>query len=320
MSQPQFPKQFLSVFRNRPLIVQTMDRVRTYFRSSERILIIPNELRKLTHKYLGKERIIIEPMRRNTAPAICLAAMMLQKEHVDGILHVMPADHLISPRRNFIAALKCGEELAARGYLVTYGISPDRPETGYGYVKIGNRISIRNKIRTFKGEGFTEKPTLVRAQKYMKSKKYLWNSGIFSFRIKNILEEIKQSIPDVYSGVAQFVKTKKKKFFHRIPDISIDYGVMERSRNLCVVKGNFIWDDVGSWLALERYFRKNEHGNILIGDTACLETSESIMYTHGVPLKTFGVEGLIIVVSPQGVLVCKKERAPHLKNLLKIKK
>jgi mannose-1-phosphate guanylyltransferase len=320
MSQPQFPKQFLSVFRNRSLIVQTMDRVSTYFRRNERILIIPEELRKLTLKYIGKERTIIEPMRRNTAPAICLAAMILQKEHADGILHVMPADHLISLQRNFIATLKVGEDLAAHGYLVTYGINPDRPETGYGYVKIGHRISIRNKIMAFKGEGFTEKPSLARAKKYIKSKKYLWNSGIFSFRIKNILEEIEQFIPEVCSGVAQFVKTRKKKFFQRIPDISIDYGVMERSRNLCIVKGNFIWDDVGSWLALERYFKKDAHGNILIGDTTCLETSESIMYTHGVPLKTFGIEGLIIVVSPYGVLVCKKERAPHLKNLLRIKK
>ncbi len=297
-----------------------MDRLSTYFRHSERILIIPEELRKLTIEYIGKERTIIEPMRRNTAPAICLAAMMLQKEYVDGVLHVMPADHLISPRRNFIATLKCGEDLAVRGYLVTYGIHPDRAETGYGYVKIGQRISIRNKIKAFKGEGFTEKPTLARAQKYIKSNKYLWNSGIFSFRIKNILEEIEQFIPEVYSGVAQFLRTKKKKFFQRIPDISIDYGVMEKSQNLCIVKGNFVWDDVGSWLALGRYFKKDAHGNILIGDTACLETSKSIMYTHGVPLKAFGVEGLIIVVSPYGVLVCKKERAPHLKNLLKIKK
>ncbi len=294
-----------------------MDRVNTYFKRNERILIIPEELKKLTSKYIGKVRTIIEPMRRNTAPAICLAALTLQKEYKDGILHIMPADHLISPKKNFMKALKFGEDLAARGYLVTYGINPDRPETGYGYVKIGHRISMRNKTTAYKGEGFTEKPSLDRAKKYLRTKKYLWNSGIFSFRIKNILEEIEQFIPRVYSGVAQFLETRKKRSFQRIPAISIDYGVMEKSKNLCIVKGNFMWDDVGSWLALERYYKKDSHRNIRVGDTKCLETSESIMYTDSVPLKTFGIKGLIVVISPHGVLVCTKERAPHLKKLLK---
>ncbi len=317
MSQHDFPKQFLSVFKNRPLIVQTMNRVNDYFRKNERVLLIPEELKKLIHKYIGRERTIIEPMRRNTAPAICLAAMTLQRDYDDGILHVMPADHIISTKRNFITALKFGQELAESGFLVTYGINPNRPETGYGYVRIGKKISICNKMNAFKGEGFTEKPSLEKAKKYIKSKKYLWNSGIFTFRIKDILEEIKHFIPEVYYGVTHFIKTRKKSYFQRIPDISIDYGVMEKSKKLCIVKGNFVWDDVGSWLALERYFKKDKDGNIYIGDTKCLETSESIIYTHGVPLKVYGIEGLIVVVNPRGVLVCKKERAPDLKKLLK---
>lgn len=294
-----------------------MDRINTYFTKNERILIVPEELKRLTYKHIGRARFIIEPMRRNTAPAICLAAMTLQKEYSDGILHIMPADHLINPKRSFMAALRFGEHLATRGYLVTYGINPDRPETGYGYVKIGKKISTRNKIAAFRGEGFTEKPSLNRAKRYIRTKKYLWNSGIFTFRIKNILEEIEQFIPEVYSGVARLLETGKKRYFQRIPAISIDYGVMEKSKNLCIVKGNFMWDDVGSWLALERYFKKDSHGNIRIGDTACLETSGSIMYTNGVPLKTYGIKGLIVVVSPHGVLVCTKERAPQLKKLLK---
>lgn len=316
-SQPNFPKQFLSIFDNTPLIVQTMNRIKNYFKKDERVLIIPKELKKITYKSIGKQRTIIEPMRRNTAPAICLAAMALQREYQDGVLHVMPADHLISPNRNFTAALKSGQKLAERGYLVTYGIVPNRPETGYGYVRIGKKIDTGDSIETFKGKGFTEKPSLVKAKKYIQSKRYLWNSGIFSFRIKNILDEIDCFIPKVYRGVKKFLDTHKKNYFLRVPNISIDYGVMEKSKNLCILKGNFIWDDVGSWLALERYFRKDRKGNICIGRIKGLEIEDSIMYTYDMPLKVYGIKGLIIVANPDGVLVCKKDRAPDLKKLFK---
>ncbi len=293
MSQPDFPKQFLSIFNNVPLIVQTMNRIKTYFKKNERVLIIPAELKKLTYKYIGKEYTIIEPMRRNTAPAICLTAITLKRDYGDGVLHVMPADHLINPKKNFIEALKYGQKLAKKGHLVTYGIIPNRPETGYGYVKIGKGIGVHNRIKAFKGEGFTEKPSLIKAKKYIKTKKYLWNSGIFSFRIKDILEEMEKFIPEVYNGV------------------------MEKSKKLCIVKSNFVWDDVGSWLALERYSKKDKNGNILIGDAKGLEINDSIMYTYGVPLKAYGIKGVIIVVSPNGVLICKKEKAPDLKKLFR---
>ena len=317
MSQPKFPKQFLSLFKNRSLIVQTMDRIKSYFKEDERILIIPEELKSITYQYVGRERIIVEPMRRNTAPAICLAAMALRYDYQDSVLHVMPADHLISPDRNFIKALKFGQGLAEKGYLVTYGIRPDRPETGYGYVKIGEKIKSRYRQNAFRGEGFAEKPCLKKAKEYTKGKKYLWNSGIFSFSVANILGEIQNYIPEVYYGVMNFLKKKQKRFFRQIPDISIDYGVMEKSHKLCIVEGNFVWDDVGSWLALERYFKKDKNGNILIGNAKGLEILDSIMYTSGVPLKGYGLKNLIVVVSPQGVLVCKKDRAQDLKKLLK---
>lgn len=229
----------------------------------------------------------------------------------------MPADHLISTKNNFIAALKYGHRLAEKGYLVTYGIKPDRPETGYGYVIRGKKMGSNNTIIAYKGNGFTEKPSLARAKKYLKSKKYLWNSGIFSFGIKNILEEIECFIPKVYHGVRQFLQRRKKIYFQRIPDISIDYGVMEKSEKLCVVKGNFTWDDMGSWLALERYFKKDKNGNIFIGNAKGLEINSTIMYTNDIPLRTYGIEDMIIVVSHNGVLVCKRTKAPHIKDLFK---
>lgn len=315
-SQPAFPKQFLTVFNNVPLINQTINRIKPSFRKNARALIIPKELKRLTLIHVGKEQTIIEPMRRNTAPAICLAAMVLHKKHGDGIVHIMPADHLITPQKSFRAALRYAEYYAVRGYLVTYGIQPDRPETGYGYIKIGKKLGARGKIRAFCGEGFTEKPSLRTARRYLRTRRYLWNSGIFTFRIEHILDELRSCAPDVYKGVAQYVKTGNKKYFRRVPSISIDYAVMEKSSNICVIKGSFAWDDVGSWRALERYFRQDKRGNIFLGDVRTLETEDSILYTHGLPLKAYGVKGLIVVVSPHGVLVCHKEKAPYLKNLL----
>jgi len=317
MSQPDRPKQFLSLFNDTPLILQTMNRIKSNFKKDERLLIVPEELKDITYEHIGRERIIVEPMRRNTAAAICLAAMVLKKKYGDGVMHIMPADHLISPRKNFIAALNFGHKLAQKGYLVTYGINPNRPETGYGYIEIGKKMKTLHTLHAFRGAGFAEKPSLKKAKVYIKSKKYLWNSGIFSLRIKDILDEIEYFIPRVYCGVANYLKKKSKRYFQQIPDISIDYGVMEKSKKLCVVEGNFVWDDVGSWLALERYFKKDKSHNIFIGDAKGLEIEDSILYTYGMPLKAYGIKGLIIVVSPYGVLVCKKDRAQDLKKLLR---
>lgn len=316
MSQPDFPKQFLTIFNNTPLINQTLNRIKPRFRKQERALIIPQELKKLTLKHVGKEHIIIEPMRRNTAPAICLAAMVLQKKYGDGVMHIMPADHLISPQRSFLAALRFAQSYAAKGFLVTYGIHPNRPETGYGYIRIGRKLGIHGTIQAFHGHGFTEKPSLRTAKKYLKTRKYLWNSGIFTFGIKQILDEIKSCAPDVYKGVHKYVKTGNKKHFRRVPNISIDYAVMEKSKQICVIKGNFMWDDVGSWCALQRYFKMDTKGNIVLGNTRGLDIEDTILCTQDTPLKVYGVQGLIVVVSPHGVLVCHKDKAPYLKNLL----
>jgi mannose-1-phosphate guanylyltransferase/mannose-6-phosphate isomerase len=317
MSQPDLPKQFLAIFNNEPLIIQTMERIKHYFRKNERILIVPEELRSVTYKFVGRERVIIEPMRRNTASAICLVAKTLERKYGDGVIHVMPADHLIRSDKNFIAALKFGQKCAEQGYLVTYGIKPNRPETGYGYIKIGKKICTHRGLSAFGGGNFTEKPSLRKARQYLKTKKYLWNSGIFTFRIRTIIDQIERFIPDVYHGVVQYMRSKKKKYFQRIPDISIDYGVMEKTDTLCVVRGNFQWDDVGSWLALERYFRNDKNRNVLIGNVRGLEITDSIIYTYGIPLKAYGLKGFVIVAGPRGVLVCKKDRIQDIKKLFK---
>ncbi len=278
-------------------------------------MVIPEELLKITRKFVGKENLIIEPARKNTAPAICLAAMILQDKFGDGIIHIMPADHLIKNRKQFLECLKFGEIMAQKGFLITYGIVPDRPETGYGYIKLGEEISSERGFYGFRVKGFTEKPSIKRALRYLKEKKYLWNSGIFTYKISTILEQLKKYTPEVYDGVAKYLRYRNKRFFKSISAISIDYGVMEKSDKICVIKSNFGWDDVGTWLALERYFKRDNTNNIWLGNVLGLEIHDSIVYTNSVPVRVYGIKGLVIVASPKGVLVCKKERAPELKRL-----
>lgn len=186
-------------------------------------------MRKLTRKFCGRERVIVEPVGRNTAPAICLAALVLLRRHGDGVMHVMPADHLIEPKRDFLKTIKYGTRLAERGSLVTYGVKPDRPETGYGYIRVGPKMKDFRGVAAYRVDAFMEKPGLARARAYLKSGKYLWNAGIFTLGIRTVLAEIKKFAPGIYRGVEKYLATGDPKFFSRIPDISIDYAVMEKA-------------------------------------------------------------------------------------------
>jgi mannose-1-phosphate guanylyltransferase len=232
-------------------------------------------------------------------------------------MHVMPADHLIETKNDFILALRNGEIYAGQGYLVTYGIKPDRPETGYGYVQASRPITSR-KVKAYLGKNFTEKPNRRIAQRYLRSNKYFWNSGIFSFRITEIIDAFKKLLPDLYKNICLYADTNDVKFFRAVTDISIDYGIMERSKNFCIIPARFKWDDVGSWLALARYHKADSKDNIVQGDIKYLDTTSSIMYTSGVPLNVYGINNLVIVVAPTGVLVCDKKKAPDLKNLFNL--
>jgi len=262
----------------------------------------------------------VEPVGRNTAPAICLAAMTLARRRGDGIMHVMPADHLIEPNAAFLKALKFGAGLAAKGYLVTYGVKPVRPETGYGYIRVGSMIRSSGKIAAYQADAFMEKPNLRRARTYLKTGRYLWNAGIFSLGVRTILADIRKFAPLVYQGVEKYLKTGDPMFFARTPDISIDYAVMEKSRHLALIRGDFQWDDVGSWLALERYFPRDRQKNILLGDVRGLEIRDLIVYTCGIPVRVYGIDHAVIVAAPNGILVCRKDKAPALKDLLKDKR
>lgn len=281
---------------------------------------MPANLVRITRRHTRGEPFIIEPLRRNTAPAVCLAAQTILRRHGDGIMHVMSVDHLIEPPRAFIEALGFGSDLAASGYLVTYGVTPDRPETGYGYIKAGAKIVSYRENQAYRALSFKEKPTPARARRYAADRHYLWNAGIFTLRVSVILKEMERLAPKVLAAVRRYLASGRPEHFARSPDISIDYAVMEKCRRLAVVRGRFRWDDVGSWLALERFFPGDSSGSIRLGDVLGLEISDSIVYTSGIPVRAYGIRDLLVVATPGGILVCHKSKAPFIKDILKDKR
>lgn len=310
----------MTIFNQRPLINQTIDRIKNHFPVNRRYLIIPAALSRITRRHTRRETIIIEPLRRNTAAAICLAAKSIFLQHGDSIVHVMSVDHIIEPARAFNEALSFGTKLALAGYLVTYGITPDRPETGYGYIKVGRKIVSYRHHTAYQVVAFKEKPTLPVARRYLANRRYLWNAGIFTMRISVLLHEMKCLAPRVLTAVEKYLATGRAGQFARAPDIAIDYAVMERSKRLAVVRSTFRWDDVGSWLALERFFPADAAGNIRLGDAQGLDITNSIMYTTGIPIRAYGIQDLIVVATPDGILICHKSKAALIKNLLKEKR
>ncbi|MEO0093965.1 MAG: sugar phosphate nucleotidyltransferase [candidate division WOR-3 bacterium] len=327
VSRRSFPKQFVPLFGRDSLIEQTRKRISRLCPLTQQRYIIPYEMTELLQMQTGIKRanIIYEPYGKNTAPAIGLAAIYIANSAPDATLIVLPADHYIEPVNNFIANIKVACKVAQHGYLVTFGIPPTRPETGYGYIQIGDVIERYGKITVHRAIEFKEKPTLDIALAYLQAKRFLWNSGMFVFRVSTILEAFRNFLPDFYAELINFqnyIGTRQERLmlermYKQAPTTSIDYAVMEKAKNIAVVKANFLWDDVGSWLALERHFPAQRYGNVIIGEHYGVDTKESIVFSDSGVIATLGVENLVIVKAKDAVLVADKKRVGDLKALLR---
>lgn len=328
VSRRSFPKQFVPLFGKTSLIEQTRKRIARICPVNHQRYIIPFEMAKLLQMQTGvkHQNIIFEPYGKNTAPAIGLAAVYITAVAPDATMIVLPADHHIEPVNHFIACVKAAYKIAQQGYLVTFGIPPSRPETGYGYIHIGDVIDKQERIGVHHAIEFKEKPTLDIALAYLQAKKFLWNSGMFVFRVSSILDAFRTFAPDFYAELINFRKyigTKHEqsmleRLYQQLPTTSIDYAIMEKAKNIAVVKANFLWDDVGSWLALERHFRILRYGNVVLGEHYGVDTKESIIFSDTGVIATLGVENLIIVKAKDAVLVADKKRLGDLKALLRV--
>jgi len=316
-STPQRPKQFLRIFSDKTMVADTVERIRPLVPMDRMHFVLPHHLVDLLSdeiKGVKNKNIIVEPEGRNTAPAIALAARALRHKP-DAIMAVLPADHLISPRKTFLADLKTASRLAEKGYLVTFGIPPSRPETGYGYIEIDRNTPLGR--RGFKVKRFREKPDKRTANRYVKSGNFFWNSGMFTWKVEAIIEAFCKHHPQIYKGLlAKRSKKPTKSSYARLEATSVDYAVMEKASNVAVLPARFRWDDVGSWSALERHLPQGLDKNTRIGKLIVLESEGCIVYAPQGEVALLGVRDLVIVKAKDTVLVCAKDRAADVKKLL----
>jgi mannose-1-phosphate guanylyltransferase len=326
-SRSELPKQFLTLTGKRSLIQQTWDRLQKVF-PAENILVATGEdyvpLVKKQLPHLAPANILVEPVGRNTAPCIGLAALHLHQADPQSTMLVLPADHLVLKQDAFQQSLQQCLELAAENdSLVTIGITPSRPETGYGYIEI-NKESPHEKPGFYKVNRFVEKPDQQKAAKFLADGNFFWNSGIFAWKTALILNKIREYLPELAHGLQNIApslgtpaeKEALARLFPTLPSISIDYGVMEKDKDILMVRGDFDWDDLGSWMALAKQFRATGEKNVSKGRHLGIATEDCLVYAQDALVATLGVSDLVIVQTEDVVLVCSLERAQEVKDLV----
>lgn len=336
LSRQLFPKQLLKIIGDETLIQQTMRRVVTGA-PPERVMISTNppqaesiRVQLSEWKDALKDNFVLEPEARNTAPAIALVALELLRRDPEAVMLVVPADHIVKGQKDFDAAVDLAAELAVQGLLVTFGIKPIRPETGYGYIKpdIKRVLGKRGTLKGYRVGRFVEKPNAVKAAQYLKAGDYYWNSGMFVWRAATIVEEIRRHQPALAQGIEQIGRLIEQNAaraaideeYRRLPSISIDTGVMEKSDKAAMVPVAFKWSDVGSWGSLDEVAAKDKAGNIIGGRVVDIDSQRSVVYGDRRVVATIGLADMVVVDTPDATLVCPKSRAQDVKRIVDILK
>ncbi|MGE5372289.1 MAG: mannose-1-phosphate guanylyltransferase [Solirubrobacterales bacterium] len=328
LSRKEKPKQFLSLIGGQTMLQRTVERLDGLVRPDHQFIVAAAGFKALIAQQLPglpEQNIICEPVGRDTAAAIGLAAEHIARLDPEGIMMVLPADHYIADICQYRGMMSAAAQAAASGqHSVTLGIMPTRPETGYGYICKGQAYASFDGKLAFRVRQFEEKPNLGRACAFLNTGNYLWNSGMFVWRVDLIRRLIQQHLPELHKGLqtigALIGRPDEQRVLERVyadlPKISIDYGIMEKAGEVLVFQGEFGWDDVGSWTALERYADADENGNVLRGRGVCLDTRNSLIQTEDRVVATLGVEDLIVVDHGNSLLVCHKGRAQDIKQLV----
>ncbi|MBE6854833.1 MAG: mannose-1-phosphate guanylyltransferase [Ruminococcus sp.] len=328
-SRNSLPKQFLCLTADGETMLQKTVKRLSPLVATEDIFIVTNAAYTglVTEQLpdLPRENILAEPMARNTAPCIGLAAAVIRKKYDDAVMLVLPSDHLIQYEEMYTDTLTQAIAMAEAGdNLVTIGITPTYPETGYGYIRFMRDGDKKIPHGVYQVECFVEKPDLETAKDYLKSRKYLWNSGMFVWKLSTILKNFEALMPDIFNGLGaitdafgtpQFDAVLQEKFAS-FPSESIDFGIMEKAENIYTLPASFGWDDVGSWLALERINPTNECGNVVSGDVITIGTEKSIICGGSRLIAAVGVSDLIVVDTDDAILLCAKDSTQDVKKVL----
>jgi mannose-1-phosphate guanylyltransferase len=331
MSRERLPKHLLDILGERTVIQQTVDRLQPLI-PPERILIVTVEahadalMRQVPE--IPRENIIIEPVGRNTAPCIGLAAIHIRRRTPDAVMAVLPADHMIGNAARFRVLLDAASRMAARsGDLITLGIEPRSPETGYGYLEQGGEVGAAGGESFYRVTSMREKPDAAQAEEFLRRGGFLWNSGMFVWKTSSILAAIATWLPDLYQGLQEMGSALATESAARVVDrvyrtlrpISIDYGVMEKAGNLLLARGDFGWSDVGSWDALWEVAEKDEAGNAWKGKGTFLgiESKNSLLVGNGKLVALVGVEDLIVVQTDDALLICRRGDSQSVKKVVR---
>lgn len=325
-SRRNMPKQFLTLTDDGKTMIQlTVERILPLVDMEDIYIATNKDYRQLALEQLPgipEENILCEPIGRNTAPCIGLGAVHIAKKYEDAIMLVLPSDHLIKFNKMYQTTLRDACRIAEKGTnLVTIGIMPDYPETGYGYIKFDAKEPEGGAYRV---DRFVEKPSLEVAKEYLAAEEYLWNSGQFIWKVSSILKNLKQYMPDTYERllrIQEAIGTEEEgqildKEFHEMDSQSIDYGIMEKAKDIYILPGAFGWDDVGSWLAVERIKKTNEFGNVVNGNIITVNTKNCIIQGGKKLIAAVGLQDLIIVDTEDATLICEKDNTGDIKKVL----
>lgn len=331
-SREKTPKQLLKIFGENTMIQDTVSRISKLI-EPENIFIITNRIQKDEVKKqlvnIPAQNIIVEPFGKNTAACIGLASIIIHNFQPDAVTVVLPADHIIRDEPAFIKTISKAIDFAYRSKgLVTIGIQPTRPETGYGYIQ---REEEEVEENIFKVKTFAEKPNYQTAEKFLASGDFVWNSGMFIWRVDVILEEIKNYMPDLYEGLEKLQKSLLKNDFQKqlelvygmLRSISIDYGVMEKSKRVYVVRSTFGWSDVGSWEEVYQLSHKDDNGNSIHGLCFLDDVKNSYIHSEKKFTAVVGIENIIVINTEDALLIASRTHSQDVKKVvdyLKLKK
>ncbi len=319
LSRELYPKQLLNINDDKSLLQSTFSRLNAFIEAKNIVSTTNTKHVANVKRQLGELSsdisVLSEPLGRNTAPAIAVATKYLIEQSGDDVILVVPSDHLINDTEKFKATVEKGAKLAQDGYVVTFGIQPDYPETGYGYINVADE----NLLDGYKVNRFVEKPDLETAKKYLASGQYYWNSGIFMFKASVMLKEIEKYAPDIFVSLKNFDFSKSDKIeynaFEKMPSISIDYAVMEKSDKIALVKLESDWNDLGSWQSIYDVSQKDVNGNVFIGHVLDENSKNTLVYSSSKLVATIGLEDVILVETEDAVLACKKDKTQDVKKI-----